>query len=36
MEKIDNITNEIMDKLRDIVDRIDLKIHNELKTNLNK
>ena len=24
-EKIDNITNEIMDKLRDIVDRIDLK-----------
>ena len=23
LEKIDNITNEIMDKLRDIVDRID-------------
>tara|TARA_R100000781_G_scaffold31631_2_gene23111 strand:+ start:144 stop:329 length:186 start_codon:yes stop_codon:yes gene_type:complete len=23
-EKIDNITNEIMDKLRDIADRIDL------------
>lgn len=25
MEKIDNITNEIMDRLRDVVDRIDLK-----------
>jgi hypothetical protein len=25
LEKVDNMTNEIMDKLRDIVDRIDLK-----------
>tara|TARA_R100000231_G_scaffold70872_3_gene56044 strand:- start:62 stop:301 length:240 start_codon:yes stop_codon:yes gene_type:complete len=35
-EKIDNITNEIMDKLRDIVDRIDRYATINLKDYINK
>mgnify|MGYP001427914355 CR=1 FL=1 len=34
-EKIDNITNEIMDKLRDIVDRIDRYTSMPLKDYIN-
>ena len=35
-EKIDNITNEIMDKLRDVVDRIDKYTTIPLKDYINK